>query len=170
MSAAHRRELAREAVEQRQCSQRQACRFFELNRSTYRYQAMYPSLHVLEVEGEIVELSQAHPELGSDKIGRLVRNQGYRVSNERVRRVRREEGLVVPPPKKKERRRGPSTGRFPQEASYRGHVWTWDFIHDWTVKGGAFRVLSIVDEYTREVHALHVERNIGSKKVRLVME
>ena len=170
MSAAHRRELAREAVEQRQCSQRQACRFFELNRSTYRYQAMYPSLHILEVEREIVELSQEHPELGSDKIGRLARNQGYRVSNERVRRVRREEGLVVPPPKKKERRRGPSTGRFPQEASYRGHVWTWDFIHDWTVKGGAFRVLSIVEEYTREVHALHVDRNIGSKKVRLVME
>ena len=114
MSAAHRRELAREAVEGRQCSQRQACRFFGLNRSTYRYQAMYPSLHVLEVEREIVELSQEHPELGSDKIGRLVRKQGYRVSNDRVRRVRREEGLVVPPPKKKERRRGPSTGRFPQ--------------------------------------------------------
>ncbi len=170
MSAAHRRELAREAVEGRQCSQRQACRFFGLNRSTYRYQAMYPSLHVLEVEREIVELSQEHPELGSDKIGRLVRKQGYRVSNDRVRRVRREKGLVVPPPKKKERRRGPSTGRFPQKASYRGHVWTWDFIHDWTVKGGAFRVLSIVDEYTREVHALHVDRNIGSKKVRRVME
>lgn len=66
MSAAYRRELAREAVEQRQCSQRQACRFFELNRSTYRYQAMYPSLHILEVEREIVELSQEHPELGSD--------------------------------------------------------------------------------------------------------
>jgi hypothetical protein len=33
-----------------------------------------------------------------------------------------------------------------------------DFIHDWTVKGGVFRVLSVVDEYTREVHALLVER------------
>lgn len=170
MSAGHRRKLAREAVEQQHCSQRQACRFFELNRSTYRYQAKYPSLHVLKVEREIVDQSLEHPELGADKIGRLVRNQGYRVSSERGRKVRREEGLKVPPPKKKERRRGPSTGRFRQEASYRGHVWTWDFIHDWTLKGGAFRVLSIVDEYTREVHALYVDRNIGSRKVRQVME
>lgn len=157
-------------MEQEHCSQRQACRFFDLNRSTYRYRAKYPSLRVLELEQAIVDLSQEHPELGSDKIARLVRNRGYRVSNGRVREVRREEGLVVPPPKKKQRRQGQSTGRFPQEAGHRGHVWTWDFIHDWTVKGGAFRVLSVVDEYTREVHALHVDRNIGSKKVQKVME
>lgn len=157
-------------MEQEHCSQRQACRFFDLNRSTYRYRAKYPSLRVLELEQAIVDLSQEHPELGSDKIARLVRKRGYRVSNGRVREVRREEGLVVPPPKKKQRRQGQSTGRFPQEAGHRGHVWTWDFIHDWTVKGGAFRVLSVVDEYTREVHALHVDRNIGSKKVQKVME
>jgi len=49
-------------------------------------------------------------------------------------------------------------------------VWSWDFIYDWTVKGGAFRVLSVVDEYTREVHALHVNRHIGAKKARQVMK
>jgi transposase InsO family protein len=108
--------------------------------------------------------------MGSDKIGRLARNVGHRVSNERVRQVRREEGLVVPPPRKKQRRVGHSTGRHPQKASHRGHVWTWDFIHDWSVKGGAFRVLSVVDEYTREAHALHVDRHIGSGKVIEVME
>ena len=48
-------------------------------------------------------------------------------------------------------------------------MWSWDFIYDWTVKGGAFRVLSVVDEYTRETHALHVDRSIGAKKVRDVM-
>ena len=79
--------------------------------------------------------------------------------------MRREESLQVPPPKKKQSRRGVSTGCFPKKAARRGHVWTWDFIHDTTIKGGSYRVLSVVDEYTREVHALHVARNIGSGKV-----
>lgn len=117
-----------------------------------------------------MELSREHPELGADKIGRLVRKRGHRVSNDRVRQVRRAEGLTVPPPRKKQRRRGHSTGRPPKRAAYRGHVWSWDFIHDWTVKGGAIRILSVVDEYTRETHALHVDRSIGSRKVREVME
>ena len=153
----------------KQCSQRQACRFFQLHRSTYRYRPKYPSLRRQCADQSVVDLSREHPELGADKIGRLVRNEGHRVSNDRVRKVRRAEGWTVPPPRKKKRRMGQSTGRHPQEASYRGHVWSWDFIHDWTVKGGAFRVLSVVDEYTRETHALHVDRSIGAKKVREVM-
>lgn len=141
---------------------------FKLHRSTYRYCAKTPSLSKELVDQSIVELSREHAELGADKIGRLVRNEGLRVSNDRVRGVRREEGWTVPPPRKKKRRAGQSTGRHPQKASYRGHVWSWDFIYDWTLKGGAFRVLSVVDEYTRETHALHVDRHIGAKKVREV--
>jgi putative transposase len=152
------------------CSQRQVCRVFRLHRSTYRYRTKTLSLSKQLVDQSIVELSREHAELGADKIGRLARNEGLRVSNARVREVRREEGLTVPPPKKKRRRAGQSTGRHPQKASYRGHVWSWDFIHDWTVKGGAFRVLSVVDEYTRETHGLHVDRHIGAKKVCEVMK
>ena len=122
-----------------------------------------------EADEAIVELSLEHPELGSDKVGRLVRNRGLRVSSERVREVRREECLQVPPPKKKQSRRGVSTGRHPTKAQYRGHVWTWDFIHDSTVKGGSLRILSVVDEDTRETHALYPARNIGSGKVLKVM-
>ena len=61
-----------------------------------------------EADEAIVELSLEHPELGSDTVGRLVRNRGLRVSSERVREVRREERLQVPPPKKKQSRRGVS--------------------------------------------------------------
>jgi transposase InsO family protein len=91
---------------------------------------------------------------------------GHRISNRRVRQLRAEECLTVPPPVKKQSRRGESTGQLPQKAAYRGHIWTWDFIHDWTVKGGAFRVLSVVDEFTREAHTLHVDCHIGAGKVR----
>ncbi len=118
----------------------------------------------------MVDLSLENPELVSDKIAAMVWKCGHRVVNRQVRQVRRDECLTVPPPRKKETRRGQSTGRLPQKASRRGHVWTWDFIHDVTVKGGSFRVLSVVDEYTRELLALHADRHIGSGKVREVME
>ena len=152
------------------CSERQACRFFALHRATCRYRPRWPRLPRQQIEQAVVDLSLENPELGSDKIAAMVRRRGHRVANQHVREVRRDECLTVPPPRKKESRRGVSTGRLPQKASHRGHVWTWDFIHDVTVKGGAFRVLSVVDEYTREVLALHADRHIGSGKVREVME
>jgi transposase len=96
---------------------------FRLHRSTYRYRTKTPSLSKQLVDQSIVDLSREHPEFGADKIGRLVRNEGLRVSNDRVREVHREEGWTVPPPRKKKRRAGKSTGRHPQKASYRGHVW-----------------------------------------------
>ena len=154
---------------QKSCSERQASGYFHLHRSTLRYRPKFPSVKKQELDQAIVDLSLEHAELGSDKVGRLVRNRGLRVSSERVRKVRREECLQVPPPKKKQSRRGLSTGSFPKKAARRGHVWTWDFIHDTTIKGGSYRVLSVIDEYTREVHALHVARNIGSGKVEEVM-
>jgi transposase InsO family protein len=122
------------------------------------------------VDQAVVDLSREHPELGADKIGRMVRQANHRVSNQRVRHIRRQECLSVPPPRKKKRRLGVSTGKHPQKASYRGHVWTWDFIYDWTLKGGSCRILSVVDEYTRECHLLHVDRHIGAKKVQDLLE
>ena len=126
----------------------------------------YPKQVRQQVEEAIVRQSLEHPELGADKIGRLVRNHGMRVSNQRVRTLHRNDGLTVPSPKKKQCRRGASTGKAPQKASYRGLVWSWDFIHDRTVRRGSCRTLSIVDEFTRECHLLHVDRSIGSKNVK----
>lgn len=152
------------------CSERQACRFLVLHRATCRYRPRWPRLSGQQIEQAVVDLSLANPELGADKIAAMVRRGGHRVANQRVRKVRRDECLTVPPPNKKVSRRGVSTGKLPQKASHRGHVWTWDFIHDVTVKGGSFRVLSVVDEYTREVLVLHADRHIGSGKVRDVMQ
>jgi putative transposase len=162
--------MARQATVRRGCSQRQACRLFSLHRATFRYRTKLPRPPRAAADEAVVALSLEHPELGADKIASMARREGHRLGNQRARRLRREECLAVPPRKPKESRRGESTGRHPQKATHRGHVWTWDFIHDWTLKGGAFRVLSVVDEHTREVLALHVDRHIGSRKVREVME
>ena len=79
-----------------------------------------------------------------------------------VQRVRRELGLAVPAKKPRRRRRGPSTG-LPTEARHRNHVWTWDFVHDTTMRGGKLRMLNVIDEYTRECLCIHVDRRINAR-------
>ena len=61
-------------------------------------------------------------------------------------------------------RRGISTG-LPTTATHRNHVWTWDFIADATVRGGALKLLTILDEYTRECHVLWAERALKAADV-----
>jgi transposase InsO family protein len=58
---------------------------------------------------------------------------------------------------------GGTPARLPTEATHRGHVWTWDFIADATVRGGALRLLTILDEHTRECHVLWAERALRSQ-------
>jgi len=66
--------------------------------------------------------------------------------------------------KRKVIRRGHSTG-LPVKVEYKGHVWTWDFICDGTTRGGALRILTILDEYTRECHVLRADRALKSGDV-----
>jgi len=77
-------------------------------------------------------------------------------------------GLAIPVRKPRQRRRGVSTGQ-PTTATHRNHVWTWDFIHDTTVRGGHLRMLTVIDEYTRECRCIHVDRRINARTVRKVM-
>jgi hypothetical protein len=67
------------------------------------------------------------------------------VGRRHVQKLRRAQGPRVPPTKRKTVRRGCSTG-LPTKADHRGHVWTWDFISDATTRGGALRMLTILDD------------------------
>ena len=160
--------MATEVKSEVDCSERQACRWFGVHRSTYRYESKIVSLYEHKRATEVVKLSQEHPEFGADKIAHMVRKSGYRVSNQLVREIRRTECLKLPEKPPKRVRKGNTTGKPPVKAEYRGHVWTWDFIHDRTIKGGSYRTLSIVDEYTRENIALFSDRSIGATKVKQV--
>ena len=107
-------------------------------------------------------------EWGYAKITRLLQAEGWKVGARLVQRLRRELGLAVPPRKPRKRRRGESTG-LPTRAKHRNHVWTWDFVHGTTKRGGNFRMLNVIDEHTRECLCIHVDRRINAKKVRQVM-
>jgi transposase InsO family protein len=111
-----------------------------------------------------MSLSDQHPRYGYRRIAALLRQEGYRVGKRHVQKLRRSLGLRVPPSRKKIVRRGRSTG-LPTKAEYRGHVWTWDFIADATTRGGSIRMLTILDEYTRECHVLRADRALKSGDV-----
>lgn len=76
-----------------------------------------------------------------------------------MQRVRREQGLQPPKRQRRTRRTGVSTARR-QRAERPNQVWSWDFVHDQTINGGCFRILTLIDEYTRECLATFAYRSI----------
>ena len=116
---------------------------------------------------EVAELLIAKGADVNAKITRLLKQEGWQVGARNVQRLRRELGLAVPAKKPKRRRQGVSTG-LPTKGKHRGHVWTWDFVHDTTKRGGKLRMLNIIDEYTRECLCIHVDRQINARKVKKI--
>lgn len=164
LSAASRREHARRLTSEGVCSARAACRILKLARSTYRYRGRPPTEEEAALHRRLKELSEKHPRYGYRRIAALLRREGWPAGKRLVQRWRKNEGLRVPPTRRKQVRRGVSTG-LPTTAVHRGHVWTWDFIADATVRGGALRVLTILDEHTRECHVLRADRALKSRDV-----
>jgi putative transposase len=73
-------------------------------------------------------------------------------------------GLQLPRRTQRKRRYGAAPKRL-LRAEHANYVWTYDFLHTSTERGGKLRVLAVLDEYTRECLALYVVRSISSKRV-----
>jgi len=164
VSPAQRRAFAHEVVGQALCSQRKACRFLKLARSTFSYRGRPPTPAEAQLRQRLLALSAEHPRYGYRRIAALLRREGWRVGKRHIQRLRRDAGLRVPPTQRKIIRRGISTG-LPTTATHRNHVWTWDFIADATTRGGTLKLLTILDEYTRECHVLWAERAMKAADV-----
>lgn len=122
-----------------------------------------------DFQRQIVNLSQAHPRYGYRRVRALLRRAGHEVNAKRVQRVRRKEGLQVSRKQRKLRRLGFSTAER-QRALRTNHVWSWDFVEDATENGTRFRVLTLIDEHTRECLVVHVDWSIRAVDVIRVVE
>ncbi len=136
---------------------------FPVDKAWLKFQAD-TSLKYFEERIEDMDESAEHPRYGSRRIAALLRGEGGKVGQRHLHRLRRTAGLRVPPSQRRVVRRGVSTG-LPTKATHRGHVWTWDFIADATMRGGALRMLPILDEHTREGHVLGADRALRSEDV-----
>lgn len=120
------------------------------------------------LEKLIVETSEKYPTMGYKKITAIMRKDGIKVNKKFVQRIRRDACLQVATRKPKTRRAGLSTG-LPTKAQHKNHVWCWDFMFDHTQRGGGIKIFSIIDEYTRECYAIHVDRALKSDDVKRVL-
>ncbi len=170
VSPSQQRRAVQGVVQAGLCSERRACRYLGLHRSSYRHRSKQPSDWLLRLHCQIEMLSHRYPRLGYRKLVRLLRREGWQVGRKLVQRIRREHGLRVPRWTKRPRRRGRSTGTIPTKAQGVNHGWSWDFISDRTDNGGKLRILSVLDEHSRECLALHVARQLTAADLIKVME
>jgi len=114
----------------------------------------------------ITELAKLYGRYGYRRITALLRQAGWQVNTKRVERIWRQEGLKVPARQPKRGRLWLNDGSCIRlRPEYRNHVWAYDFVTDRTQSGKAFRMLTVVDEYTRECLAITVERKLNSTHV-----
>lgn len=114
----------------------------------------------------ITELATRYGRYGYRRITALLRQAGWHVNTKRVERIWRQEGLKVPARQPKRGRLWLNDGSCIRlRPEHKNHVWAYDFVTDRTSDGKAFRMLTVVDEYTRECLAIRVERKLGSTHV-----
>ncbi len=103
---------------------------------------------------------------GYRRITALLRNEGWRVNHKRVWRIWRQAGLKVPQKQPKRGRLWLNDGSCVRlNPERRNHVWTYDFVFDRTHNGRALKMLTVVDDYSRESLAIEVARRLTSKDV-----
>jgi putative transposase len=96
----------------------------------------------------------------------MLREQGFRVNHKRVERLWRREGLKVPQRQPKRRRLWLNDGSCIRlRPCWKDHVWSYDFVHSRTRDGRSFRLLTLIDEYTRECLSIDVGRKLNSQHV-----
>jgi len=146
-------------------SERRACRVLGQARATQRC----PDGTTDEEErlvARIAELATQYGRYGYRRITALLRREDWKVNHKRVERIWRQEGLKVPQKQPKRGRLWLNDGSCIRlRPEYKDHVWSYDFLADRTSDGRPFRVLTIIDEYTRECLSILVERRISSQDV-----
>ncbi len=169
LSPARRSRAVHHAQQSLGVSERRACRVLGQVRSTQQYRPKVPQEEKALVE-RMTQLATQYGRYGYRRITALLVREGWRVNHKRVERLWRREGLKVP---KKQPKRGRwwrndgSCVRLRPER--KDHVWAYDFVHERTHDGRAFRLLTIVDEYTRECLAIDVARRLNSEKAARVI-
>lgn len=114
-------------------------------------------------------MSEKYPRFGYRKIYDKLKEDGWPVGRERVRLIRKQDGLQVIKKQKKKRLLGRSTTQL-SKAEYPNHVWSYDIVSDQTACGKRFRCLTVIDEYSRYGLTIYAGRSITSGHVKRVLQ
>ena len=158
-----RREVV-ESLKQKGLSKRAACKWSGQSRRVTQYEAKTP----IEDEALIKKMKQvslAHPRYGYRRVAVLVK-----ASQSCVWRLWKQHGFKLGRKRLKKRLVIQKGGLpRPHKAEFPDHVWTYDIIHDRLADGSEFKMLCILDEFTRECLAIYVAKSIPARVVKAVL-
>ncbi len=153
------------ARQEYELSERHACRLLGQWRGTQRYEVIQRKDEDALTRAIIV-LATKYGRYGYRRITALLQRAGWQVGKDRVQRIWRREGLKVPQKQPKRARLWLNDGSCvrlrPERAN---HVWSYDFVSARTHDGRTLRLLTLIDEYTRECLAIRVARRLGRYEV-----
>jgi putative transposase len=142
------------------------CRLAGQPRSTQRYRAR-GHLDEEQLRQRIVALALDYGAYGYRMLAGLLRGEGLLVNHKRVERIWRQEGLKVPRRQPKRRRLWLNDGSCVRLRAQRpNHVWSYDFVAHRTHDKRVLKLLTVMDEFTRECLAIKVARRLRSHHVK----
>lgn len=142
-------------------SERRACGLLLLGRSTKRYEPVRRDDVALRMR--LKELALSRPRFGCRRLTILLRREGWKVNHKRVYRLYRLEGLIV---RIRRRKKLASLARTaPAIPTRENERWVMDFVSDALSDGRKFRVLTVVDAFTREWVALEAAHSLPAQRV-----
>ena len=147
-------------------SERHACRLLGLGRSTHRYRARKERDAALRMR--LKELAARRMRFGYRRLTAMLLREGVPANHKRVYRLYREEGLAM---RIRQRRRIRWSGAVVKPAaSQPNERWSMDFVSDCVSSGKVIRMLTIVDDCTRECPVIEVDTSLGGLRVRRVLD
>ena len=146
-------------------SERFACKVLGQHRSTQRKKPQSrPDEEALTTD--IIRLASRYGRYGYRRITAMLRSEGWTVNAKRVERIWRREGLKVPQKQPKRGRLWLNDGSCVRlRPEHPNHVWSYDFVEGRTHNGRKFRMLNIIDQFTRECLAIRIDRKLNSTDV-----
>lgn len=148
-------------------SERHACRLLGLGRSTHRYRARKAARDAA-LRARLKELAGQRMRFGYRRLTAMLAREGISVNHKRVYRLYREEGLAM---RIRQRRRIRWSGAAVKPASVKPNErWSMDFVSDCISTGKVIRMLTVVDDCTRECPAIEVDTSLGGLRVRRVLD
>ena len=158
--------MARWAQEAYGISERHAARLVKLAIGTLRYESRKVFDEVLRKR--LRELAGTHVRYGYRHLTVLLRREGWHVNAKRIYRLYREEELIV---RTKQRRKMARRRPVPTGVAVRpNQCWSMDFVSDKMADGRSFRILTVVDQFTRECVKLEADRSMTGMQVAQALE
>ena len=149
-----------------QVSERRACRVLQLQRSVYYYRHRKDPQTELRVR--LKDLAAARVRYGYERLHTLLVREGWQINLKRVYRLYHEEGLSL---RLKTKQKRISERRVPLSRPVApNECWSMDFVHDRLADGRPFRLLTLVDNFSRVSPAIECDFSLNGPRVVAVLE